>query len=132
MYFIYSVAHLSSLFVGGMPVKIAGHAIISVSGNSDCIRYFARFIWSSVVIITTRFKSRICAMSRIANAFWYVDFDFDSIIAGRAMSILPWAPAPMIYKSALGNSRILRMANGMRRSSPVRTNMLSLGRMVPH
>ena len=69
IYFIYSVAHLSSLFDGDIPVSIAGQAIISVSGNSDCTRCFARFMWSSVVIITKRFKSRDSAMLRIANAF---------------------------------------------------------------
>lgn len=106
MYFIYSVVHLSSLFDGGMLVKIAGHAIILVDGNSDCTKYFARGMWSSVVIITRRFKSRVRAISRIANAFWYVDLDLDSIIAGRATSIFPWAPAPIMYRSAFGNSCI--------------------------
>ena len=44
MYFIYSVAHLSSLFVGGMPDNVAGHAITSTMGNSFFIRYVARFM----------------------------------------------------------------------------------------
>ena len=46
------------------------------------------------------------------------------------MSILPWVPAPMMYRSAFGCLRIWRIANGMRRSSPVKTNMLSFGSMV--
>ena len=56
MYFIYSVVHLSSLFAGGIPINVAGHVTISVFGNSLCIKYFARFIWSSVVMITIRFN----------------------------------------------------------------------------
>ena len=132
MYFIYSVAHLSSLFVGGMPASVAGHATTLTIGNSFFIRYVARFMWSSVVIITTRLRLRAIAISRMASAFWYVDFDVDSITAGRATSILPWAPAPIIYRSAVGNSCILRIANGILRSSPVKTNILSFGYIAPH
>lgn len=69
MYFIYSVAHLSSLFVGGIPVSVAGHATTFTIGNSFFIRYVARFIWSSVVIMTTRFRLRAIAISRMARAF---------------------------------------------------------------
>ena len=127
MYFIYSVVHLSSLFAGGMPARVAGHATTSTIGNSFLIKYVARFMWSSVVMTTIRFSLRAVTILRIANAFWYVDFDVDSITAGRATSILPWAPAPMMYRSAVGNSRILRMANGILRSSPVRTKILSFG-----
>lgn len=131
MYFIYSVAHLSSLFAGGIPVNVAGHDIISTDGSSFLIKYMARFMWSSVVITTMRFRLRCVAIARITNAFWYVDLDSDSIIAGRDSGMWPFAPAPIIYKSAVGNSCILRMANGMRRSSPVRTKMLSFGKIVP-
>ena len=69
MYFIYSVVQRSRRFVGGIPVNIAGHSIICVSGNSDCTKYFARFIWSSVVIITNRFNPLFCAIAFIAKAF---------------------------------------------------------------
>ena len=78
-------------------------------------------------MMTRRVSFRRVAMSRIANAFWYVDLDEVSITAGRDTSILPWAPAPIMYRSAIGNSRIFFIANGIRRSSPVSTNMLSLG-----
>ena len=131
MYFKYSVAHLSSLFDGAMPVRIAGHVIIWVFGSSLCTKYFARFMWSSVVIITTRSSSRSVAIFFIANAFWYVDFDFDSIIAGRSVFI-PDAPAPIMYRSAFGYSFSLRIAKGMRRSSPVNTKILSFGKISPH
>ncbi len=69
MYFIYSVVHLSSLFEGGMPDNTAGHVTISVFGNSCLIKYLARFIWSSVVIMTRRFSPRRVAISLIASAF---------------------------------------------------------------
>ncbi len=38
----------------------------------------------------------------------------------------------MMYRFVSGYSRILRIANGIRRSSPVRTNILSSGSIVPH
>jgi hypothetical protein len=69
MYFIYSVVHRSNLFPTGIPAKIAGHAIMFTSGNSCFIKYFARFMWSSVVIITKRFNLFCVAISFIANAF---------------------------------------------------------------
>ena len=37
-----------------------------------------------------------------------------------------------MYKSAFGYSRIFLRAKGIRRSSPVNTNMLSFGCMMPH
>ena len=69
MYFIYSVAHRSSLFCGGIPYSVAGHETISVFGNSLCIKCFARCMWSSVVIITRRFNCFSVAIFLMANAF---------------------------------------------------------------
>lgn len=39
-----------------------------------------------------------------------------------------FAPAPIMYKSASGYFDSCRIAKGIRRASPVRTNMLSSGR----
>ena len=58
--------------------------------------------------------------------------DSDSIIAGREMFISVCVPAPIMYRSVFGYSWTLRKANGIRRASPVNTNMLSFGRIVPH
>ena len=125
------MVHLSSLFVAGIPVNIAGHAIISVFGNSWRIRYVARFMCSSVVMITMRSSPAFETIFLIACAFWYVDFDSDSISARRFKSPAAGAPAPIMYRSVSGYFCIWRTANGILRSSPVKTNILSSGKITP-
>ena len=128
MYLVYSINHRSNRRAGGISDSATGHATILTPGNSDCIKCFARRIWSSVVTTTIRSNPERPTILRIATAFWYVDLDSDSIFARSVFGYPKSSGAPIIYKSESGYFSANRIANGIRRKSPVKTNMLSFGK----
>ena len=106
MYFTYSMVQRSSLFVACIPDNVTGQATISTYGISWRNKYFARNMWSSVVIRINLSNPARWTFSLIACAYWYVDFDSDSIFTCLASVSIDGAPAPIIYRSASGYFRI--------------------------